>query len=73
MFNYDKLRGRIREKLGSEAKFAEVIGISAASLSYTFSGKRDFSTTEIQIACRKDVLDIPKRRIAEFFLNENLN
>ncbi len=73
MFNYDKLRGRIRERLGSEAKFAKAIGISAASLSYTFNGKRDFSTTEIQKACSKNVLDIPKKRIAEFFLNENLN
>lgn len=73
MFNYDKLRGRIKEKIGSESKFAKMIGISAASLSYTFNNRRSFTTTEIQIACKKDVLDIPKGEIGEFFLNENLN
>ncbi len=73
MFDYSKLRGRIKEKVGSEANFAKKIGISAASLSYTFNGKRDFSTTEIQKACNKNVLDIAKEEIGDFFLNENLN
>ena len=67
MNDFKKLRGRIKEKLGSEAKFAKCIGISAVSLSYTFSKKRYFSSVEIQKACKKDVLDIPKEEIGEYF------
>lgn len=65
--DFKKLRGRIKEKLGSEANFAKRIGISAVSLSYTFSKKRYFSANEIQEACKEDVLDIPKEEIGEYF------
>lgn len=67
MNDFSKLRGRIKEKLGSEARFAKCIGISAVSLSYTFSKKRYFSSAEIQKACKKEVLDIPKEEIGEYF------
>ena len=63
MSDFKKLRGRIKEKIGSEAKFAKYIGISAASLSYTFSKKRYFSAEEIQKACKKEVLE----EIGEYF------
>ncbi len=67
MNDFKKLRGRIKEKLGSEARFAKCIGISAVSLSYTFSGRRYFSAEEIQKACEKDVLDISKEEIGKYF------
>ena len=65
--DFKKLRGRIKEKLGSEANFAKAIGISAVSLSYTFSKKRYFSAEDIRKACQKEVLDIPKEEIGEYF------
>ena len=65
--DFKKLRGRIKEKIGSEAKFAKCIGISAVSLSYTFAKKRYFSAEEIQKACNADVLDISKEEIGEYF------
>lgn len=70
--DFDKLRGRIREKLGSEAKFAEKIGISSASLSAKFNNKSDFTATEIVKACDKDVLDIPLEEIGLNFFNKKL-
>ena len=39
-FDYQKLRGRIKEKLKQENEFARKIGISAASLSYKLNGDR---------------------------------
>lgn len=70
--DFDKLRGRIREKLGSEAKFAEKIGISSASLSAKFNNKSDFTATEIIKACDKDILDIPLDEIGLNFFNRKL-
>lgn len=70
--DFDKLRGRIREKLGSEAKFAEKIGISSASLSAKFNNKSDFTASEIVKACDKDVLDIPINEIGTNFFTQKL-
>lgn len=72
MFDYQKLRGRIKEKLKKENEFAKRIGISATSLSYKLNGGSDFTATEIYNACKEDVLDIPKEEIADYFFTEKL-
>ena len=71
-YDFDKLRGRIRECLGSEAKFAEKIDISSASLSSKFNNKSDFTTSEISRACDEDVLDIPIELIGKYFFTRKL-
>ena len=71
-YNFSKLRGRIKEKIGSESKFAEKIGISSASLSAKFNNKSDFTATQITKACDKDVLDIPVSEIGENFFEKKL-
>lgn len=71
-YDFNKVRGRIREKLGSEAKFAEMIGISSASLSAKFNNKIDFTANEISRGCDKDVLDIPIDEIGINFFNKKL-
>lgn len=72
MYDFSKLRGRIKQILGSETNFAKKINLSAASLSYTFNGKRAFTSTEIQRACDEDVLDIPMEEIGEYFFKKKL-
>lgn len=47
MYRHEKLRGKIKEKIGSEFEFAKLIGLSQASLSAKLNGKSDFSRTEI--------------------------
>lgn len=71
-FDFSKLRGRIKEKVGSEANFAKKIGISSASLSAKFNNRTDFSTGEISRAAEKDVLDIPKDEIGNYFFIKKL-
>ncbi len=71
-YDFDKVRGRIREKLGSESRFAELIGVSSASLSAKFNNKTDFTASEITKACEKDVLDIPINEIGINFFNRKL-
>ena len=71
-YDFDKVRGRIREKLGSETKFAEILGISSASLSAKFNNKTDFTASEITKACDEDVLDIPINEIGINFFKKKL-
>lgn len=46
-YAYNKLRGRIIEKYGSQSKFAEKIGISQQSLSKKMNCKIGFSQEDI--------------------------
>ena len=47
VYNYDKLKGRIVEKFGSQVAFAKALGISEKTISNKLSGKRYFTQLEI--------------------------
>lgn len=64
-YSYDKLRGRIIEKYGSQEKFSEVIGISSNSMSKKMKGKTGFSQKDI--VRWSELLDIEKGEISEYF------
>lgn len=72
IFDFSKLRGRIKEKLKYESVFAEKLKISQASLSAKFNNKSDFTATEILRASDEDVLDIPVNEIGEYFFTNKL-
>ena len=71
-YDFSKIRGRIKEKLGSEAKFAEKLDISSASLSSKFNNRSDFTTSEISRATDEDVLDISTEEIGSYFFTRKL-
>lgn len=50
-FEYNKLRGRIKEIFGTQEKFALAMGISKTSMSNKLNGKTYFTQTEISNAC----------------------
>lgn len=64
-FNYQKLKGRITEILGTQKNFADTLGISAVSLSRKLNNLASFSQQEIENAI--DILDIPKSEISSYF------
>lgn len=67
--NYSKLRGRIVERYGTLAAFAEAIGISRASVANKFSGKNGFTRKSITIWGTALDIDITDPvQVAEFFL-----
>lgn len=66
----NKLRGRIIEKYGNVSRFAEVSGISNASLSLLLSGKYKWRVD--RMAYVMNLLDIPAEEFASFFLPESL-
>ena len=64
-YKYDKLRGRIVEKYGSQERFAEIIGISPNSMSKKMNGKTGFSQRDI--VKWSELLGIKKAEYSEYF------
>ncbi len=63
--NYNKLRGRIKEKLGTEGAFAKSIGRSQNYITKVFQGKSYFTQADV---CRSaDILDIDQNEIGLYF------
>lgn len=66
-YNYARLLGRITEKVGTQGKFAETIGLSERSVSLKLNGKVGWKQTEIERAC--EVLSIPCSEIGSYFFS----
>ena len=65
VYTYDKLRGRIVEKFGSQSKFAEFIGVSEVTVSKKMNGKVQFDQDDIVLWC--DALNIPIMEAGNYF------
>lgn len=66
-YTYDKLRGRIVEKYGSQENYAESLGISTTSLSKKMTGKTGFSQKDI--LKWSALLGIKKEQYGEYFFS----
>lgn len=66
-FDYSKLLGRVIEKLGSQAKLAEYLGMGESALSNRMNNKVHFSPDEIWEICDPACLDIPGEEIHVYF------
>lgn len=64
-FNYNKLKGRIKEKFETQDNFCKALGISPRSLSLKLHNKRDFKQSEIEKSCQ--LLEIPIEESAIYF------
>ena len=62
---YNKLRGRIVEKYGSQINFAKAMGMSETTLSYRMTGKLPWSQDEMVMAM--DLLSVPIEEVADYF------
>jgi len=65
MFDYCKLRGKIKEIFGTQDNLAESLGIGRVSLSQRLNNYIDFSASEIFRTC--DLLHIPISEIPIYF------
>lgn len=68
--NYSKLLGRIIEKYGSRASFAEAIGLKQEALSRRLNNGTTFRAEEYIKAC--DLLDIPPEEMHLYFFTPKL-
>ena len=64
-FNYQKLLGRITEKMGSQAEFARRMELSERTISLKLNGKVPFKQNEIVKA--SNLLEIDNSDIAVYF------
>ena len=64
-YKYNKLRGRIIEKYGSQSEFAKAIGLSETSVSNKMQCKSAFDQRDIVKWC--EALDIPIEQNGEYF------
>ena len=64
-YDYSKLRGRIKEVVGTEQNFARGLGIGRVSLYKRLQNKLDFSRSEMIRAC--DLLGIDYSEMAAYF------
>lgn len=62
---YDKLRGRIVEKYGTQAAFAHAIGISTNAMSNKMTCKTGISQEDIEVW--SSLLDIDHRSYWDYF------
>ena len=61
-FDYSRLRGKIREKCGTETAFAQAMSLSITSMSKKLNAKTMFTQDEMFMACAIlgiDVGEIP--------------
>lgn len=66
-YNYSKLKGRIKEKYGTQENFARAIGITQPTTSFKINGKASWNQGEIVKAI--EVLGLSKDDIVEYFFN----
>lgn len=65
MYRYNKLRGRIIEKFGTQEKFAKAVGISENSLSKKMQCKTGISQSDMSQWSK--LLDISIEEYGEYF------
>ncbi|MCC4121327.1 DUF739 family protein [Lactococcus lactis] len=70
IFDYSKLRGRIKERYESEAKFSVEARISQASLSSKLNNKTYFNPEDILRILK--ILDIPDEEAKLYFFKQKV-
>lgn len=70
VFDYAKLRGKIKEVFGTQAKFAEKMNMSTVTLSAKLNGSVPFTAPEINRAC--ELLGIALEFIPIYFFTEKV-
>lgn len=69
-FNYNKLRGRIVEKFGTQGCFAKTLGVSERTLSLKLNNKIYFSQDEISKI--SELLNITSDKIQIYFFEKEV-
>lgn len=70
VFDYQKLRGRITERYGSQTKFAKAFDVSKNTFSQKMNNKVRFTSDDIMKI--SDMLEIPKEQIGIYFFSQKV-
>ena len=66
-YNYNRLKGLIREHCGTQANFAGELGISTSTLITRLNSSTKFTQDEIKQACKILKIDSPEEMDKVFF------
>ncbi|MBQ8640401.1 MAG: DUF739 family protein [Lachnospiraceae bacterium] len=69
-YDYRKLRGRIKERFGTQSSFAKAIGLSDVSVSNKLNNVVDWGQEEIEKAVI--ALDLPHEEIHFYFFTHEV-
>ncbi len=70
IINYDKLKGKIKEKLGTQGRLAEKLGIDETTISNKLNNNTYF--TQKEIIRVSSILDIKIEEIPVYFFEEKV-
>lgn len=70
MFDYSKLKGRIKEICGTQDEFANRVGIGRVSLSKRLNNQLEFSQAEMLASAK--VLNFNENEITDYFFKEKV-
>ena len=70
-YNYRKLRGRIREKCGTQRVFAHKINRSNTHVSNLLNNYSQFDQEDIDKSI--DILEIPREEIGSYFFTKEVH
>ena len=70
-FRYNKLRGKIIEIFGSQARFADFLGVSEQLVTAKLASRSSF--TQENIISWAEALHIDQREIGEYFFTQELS
>ena len=66
---FAKLKGRIKEKFGTQQAFAEAMEISTVTISMKLNGKIEWKSDEIGKA--SELLEIPLEEVGIYFIRKS--
>lgn len=69
-YDYSKLSGKIKEVYGTQAAFAEAMGMAQTSLSFKLNNKSEWSQDEMETAM--DLLRIPRTSVRTYFFTHKV-
>lgn len=70
IFDYDKLKGRIKEKIGTQSKLAELLQLNETTISNKLNSNTYFTQEEIFKSCF--VLEIQLDEIPIYFFKKKV-
>lgn len=70
MFDYTKLRSRIKEVLGTQDQYAKALGLGRVSVSQSLNNQREFSAGEMLRTAQ--VLHFSVSEIPDYFFNQEV-
>ena len=70
VLNHDKLKGRIKEVLGTQSRLAEELDLDETTISNKINSNTYFTQKEILKIC--SILNISRDQIPEYFFKEKV-